>query len=123
MEILESLNEEQREALLNIEGANLVTAGAGTGKTKLLTHRIAYLIEELKVDPYNILAITFTNKASNEMKERIAKLCPDIATKAYTGDFLRCLYLSLTTSGVPTNDLVRLALKASFPTYVHHWAS
>ena len=71
MEILNSLNEEQKQALLSIEGANLVTAGAGTGKTRLLTHRIAYLIEELKVDPYNILAITFTNKAANEMKTRV----------------------------------------------------
>ena len=74
MEILESLNEEQREALLNVDGANLVTAGAGTGKTRLLTHRIAYLIEEKKVDPYNILAITFTNKAANEMKTRVESL-------------------------------------------------
>lgn len=74
MEILDSLNEEQREALLSIDGANLVSAGAGTGKTRLLTHRIAYLIEELKVDPYNILAITFTNKAANEMKTRVEAL-------------------------------------------------
>jgi len=74
MEILESLNEEQRDALLSVDGANLVTAGAGTGKTRLLTHRIAYLIEELRVDPYNILAITFTNKAANEMKTRVQKL-------------------------------------------------
>jgi len=74
MKILESLNEEQRDALLSVDGANLVTAGAGTGKTRLLTHRIAYLIDELNVDPYNILAITFTNKAANEMKTRVEKL-------------------------------------------------
>ena len=70
MNILDSLNEEKK-ALLAIDGAVLVTAGAGTGKTKLLTHRIAYLIENLGVDPYNILAITFTNKAANEMKTRL----------------------------------------------------
>ncbi len=74
MEILEGLNEEQKQALLSIDGANLVTAGAGTGKTRLLTHRIAYMIEKLGVDPYNIIAITFTNKAANEMKTRVEKL-------------------------------------------------
>ena len=74
MNILDKLNEEQRQALLATEGAVLVTAGAGTGKTRLLTHRIAYLIEELKISPYNILAITFTNKAANEMKTRVEAL-------------------------------------------------
>ena len=74
MEILDSLNEEQTQALLSIDGVNLVTAGAGTGKTRLLTHRIAYLINTLCVDPYNILAITFTNKAANEMKIRVEAL-------------------------------------------------
>lgn len=74
MEILNTLNQEQIDALLCVDGAVLVTAGAGTGKTRLLTHRIAYLIEELKVDPYNILAITFTNKAANEMKSRVESL-------------------------------------------------
>lgn len=75
-EILNSLNEEQLVALKQINGPVLVTAGAGSGKTRLLTHRIVYLIENFGISPYNILAITFTNKASNEMKERIAKLCP-----------------------------------------------
>lgn len=74
MNILDKLNEEQQQALLCTQGAVLVTAGAGTGKTRLLTHRIAYLIEELKVNPYNILAITFTNKAANEMKTRVEAL-------------------------------------------------
>ncbi len=72
---IESLNDEQKQALFETEGVVLVTAGAGSGKTRLLTHRICYLIQEKNVSPFNILAITFTNKATNEMKERIAKMC------------------------------------------------
>ena len=68
------LNQEQLAPLKQTEGAVLVTAGAGSGKTRLLTYRVAYLIEEKGINPYNILAITFTNKAAGEMKERIAKM-------------------------------------------------
>ena len=71
---LSSLNDEQLRALKQVEGAVLVTAGAGSGKTRLLTHRIAYLVKEKHVDPYHILAITFTNKAANEMLERTSAM-------------------------------------------------
>lgn len=74
--MLDSLNEEQIKPAMDTDGAILVTAGAGSGKTRLLTERISHLINECGVDPYNILAITFTNKATNEMRERILKFCP-----------------------------------------------
>ena len=71
---LNTLNEEQLKPLKQAEGAILVTAGAGSGKTRLLTYRVAYLIEEKGVSPYNILAITFTNKAAGEMRNRISQM-------------------------------------------------
>ena len=86
-EILQGLNNKQYEAVINTEGPCLIIAGAGSGKTKVLTHKIAYLIQEKNVLPWNILAITFTNKAANEMKERIANLVGDVAQDIWMGTF------------------------------------
>ena len=86
-DILKGLNDKQYEAVTKTQGPCLVIAGAGSGKTKVLTHKIAYLIEHEGVKPWDILAITFTNKAANEMKERITNLIGESAKDIWMGTF------------------------------------
>lgn len=87
MAILKSLNDNQREAVLYTQGPLLIIAGAGSGKTRVMTHRIAYLIKEKNVHPSKILAVTFTNKAADEMKKRIFKLAGNMAREMWIGTF------------------------------------
>ena len=86
-EKLKELNDKQYEAVINTEGPCLVIAGAGSGKTKVLTYKIAYLVGEKKVLPWNILAITFTNKAANEMRERAESLVGEAVKDIWMGTF------------------------------------
>jgi len=85
--LIEGLNDKQKEAVLATEGPCIVIAGAGSGKTKVLTHKIAYLLSEKNVKPWNILSITFTNKAANEMKQRVEKLVGEASQEMWLGTF------------------------------------
>jgi len=85
--LLDGLNPDQREAVVHGDGPLLVVAGAGSGKTRVLTHRIAHLIQERGVSPFEILAITFTNKAADEMKHRVAALVGPVAHKMWVSTF------------------------------------
>ncbi|MGB3586713.1 MAG: UvrD-helicase domain-containing protein [Tunicatimonas sp.] len=87
MDYLDSLNEPQREAVINTEGPSLIIAGAGSGKTRVLTYRIAYLIQKKEVDPFSILALTFTNKAAKEMRDRIERVVGTEARNLWMGTF------------------------------------
>ncbi len=87
MELKKQLNKEQYTAATTVEGPLLILAGAGSGKTRVLTHRIAYMIDEKRISPYEILAITFTNKAAGEMKERIMSLVGPVAENMWISTF------------------------------------
>lgn len=107
MSIYDTLNPMQKEAVLHTEGPLLVLAGAGSGKTRVLTHRIAYLIEEKGVNPWNILAITFTNKAAGEMRERVDRLVGFGADSIWVSTFhstcVRILRRHIESLGYTTN--------------------
>ncbi|MCF8008926.1 MAG: UvrD-helicase domain-containing protein, partial [Halanaerobiales bacterium] len=85
--ILSNLNQEQKKAVKFHQGPGLVIAGAGSGKTRVLTHRIAYLMEKYSVSPFNILGLTFTNKAAEEMKERVKIMSGQNAEDIFLGTF------------------------------------
>ncbi len=104
----EELNDSQYEAVTTTDGAVLVLAGAGTGKTRVITYRIAYLIKHLGVTPGNILAVTFTNKAAGEMKHRLKQLVDNLANAVHMGTFHSiCL-------GILRNDGVKVGVPAGF---------
>lgn len=113
-ELLEGLNSEQRRAVETTEGPLLIQAGAGSGKTKTLTHRISYIIASSKASPYNILAVTFTNKAAKEMRERVAKLLGEDADNRsfmpYMGTFhsicVRILRQDGDSVGIPKSFVI-----------------
>ena len=84
---LTGLNKDQLSAVTRVEGPLLILAGAGSGKTRVITYRIAHMIEDLKISPYSILAITFTNKAAKEMRERVNSLIGDRAKDMWISTF------------------------------------
>lgn len=107
MEYLDSLNEPQREGVVNTEGPTMLIAGAGSGKTRVLTFRIAHLIQQKNVDPFNILALTFTNKAAKEMRNRIESVVGSEARNLWVGTFhsvfARILRAEADKLGYPSN--------------------
>ena len=111
MDYLAGLNERQKEAVLHTEGPLLIMAGAGSGKTRVVTHKIAYLIEEMDIFPSSILAITFTNKAASEMKDRVRELIDADVDRMWMGTFHSICVRIL------RRDIDRLGYNKSFTIY------
>src|SRR2546421_7161670 len=109
--LLEDLNPVQREAVTHPGGPLLIVAGAGSGKTRVLTHRIAWLIQEQGISPFEILAITFTNKAADEMKSRVAALVGPVAQRMWVSTFHSACVRILRRDGK------RLGYRSSFTIY------
>jgi DNA helicase-2/ATP-dependent DNA helicase PcrA len=107
LDLLVGLNPAQAVAVTHVDGPLLVLAGAGSGKTRVLTHRIAHLIRDHGVSPFSILAITFTNKAADEMKHRVAGLVGPVAQKMWVSTFhsacVRILRREATRLGYPSS--------------------
>ena len=107
MKYLDSLNEPQQEGVVNTDGPVMIIAGAGSGKTRVLTYRIAYLIDHKQIDPFNILALTFTNKAAKEMRDRIEGVVGSEARNLWMGTFhsvfARILRAEADRLGYPSN--------------------
>src|SRR5215204_5187531 len=110
-DLLEGLNPVQYEAVTHTSGPLLIVAGAGSGKTRVLTHRIAHLIRDEHVSPFEILAITFTNKAADEMKHRVAALVGPVAHKMWVSTFHSACVRIL------RRDAARLGFPSSFTIY------
>src|SRR6185436_11427254 len=106
-EYLETLNDPQREGVVNTEGPCMLIAGAGSGKTRVLTYRIAHLIKHHNVDPFNIMALTFTNKAAKEMRDRVESVVGNDARNLWMGTFhsvfARMLRAEAHLLGYPSN--------------------
>jgi len=109
--LFESLNPSQREAVAAVDGPVLVVAGAGSGKTRVLTHRIAHLIRDVGVSPFAVLAITFTNKAATEMKERVAALVGPVANDMWVSTFHSAC------ARILRREAPRLGYRSSFSIY------
>ena len=111
MDLKSLLNKEQYEGAVTVEGPVLILAGAGSGKTRVLTHRMAYMIEDLKIFPYKILAITFTNKAAKEMQERVQALIGDKANDMWISTF------HSTCVRILRREIEKLGYKKNFTIY------
>src|SRR5690242_4235094 len=109
--LLEGLNPAQQEAVTHHEGPLLVVAGAGSGKTRVLTHRIAHLISDHGISPFEIMAITFTNKAAEAMRPRVASLAGPVAKKMWVSTFHSACVRIL------RRDAARLDYPSSFTIY------